>query len=131
MSAPLPGAAMDKRDGLAGIRGMAFMDGRWVPLAAACVPILDRGFGRSDATHDVAHVWRGRSFRLIDHGARVQAAIGGLGLSLPIRRADGRGPSPCASTTSPGAGTRTTPSQPRALPGLRLRPPRRSTASQS
>jgi branched-chain amino acid aminotransferase len=59
------------------------MDGRWMPLAEACVPILDRGFVRSDATYDVAHVWKGRFFRLMDHVERFQASMAGLRLSLP------------------------------------------------
>lgn len=67
----------------AGITGTAFMDGRWMPLAEACVPILDRGFVRSDATYDVAHVWKGRFFRLMDHVERFQASMAGLRLSLP------------------------------------------------
>jgi branched-chain amino acid aminotransferase len=67
----------------AGITGIAFMDGHWVPLAEASVPILDRGFVRSDATYDVAHVWKGRFFRLMDHVARFQASMAGLRMSLP------------------------------------------------
>lgn len=74
---------MHTTDELAGIKGMAFMDGRWVPLAEACVPILDRGFVRSDATYDVAHVWKGRFFRLMDHVARFQASMAGLRMTLP------------------------------------------------
>jgi branched-chain amino acid aminotransferase len=67
----------------ANIKGVAFMDGRWMPLAEASVPILDRGFVRSDATYDVAHVWKGRFFRLMDHVERFQASMAGLRLSLP------------------------------------------------
>jgi branched-chain amino acid aminotransferase len=47
---------MNADDELAAVKGFAFMDGRWSPLAEATVPILDRGFLRSDATYDVAHV---------------------------------------------------------------------------
>ena len=47
--------------------GAAFVDGGFVPVAEARVPILDWGFLRSDATYDVAHVWRGSFFRLEDH----------------------------------------------------------------
>ena len=67
----------------AAIKGVAFMDGRWMPLAEASVPILDRGFVRSDATYDVAHVWKGRFFRLMDHVERFQASMAGLRMSLP------------------------------------------------
>ena len=65
------------------LQGVAFMDGNYVPLAQACVPILDRGFVRSDATYDVAHVWQGRFFRLNDHLERFQASMAGLRLNLP------------------------------------------------
>lgn len=68
---------------LSAIRGTAFVDGRYVPLAEACVPILDRGFVRSDATYDVAHVWKGRFFRLADHVERFQASMAGLRMTLP------------------------------------------------
>ena len=68
---------------LSAVRGTAFVDGRYVPLAEACVPILDRGFVRSDATYDVAHVWQGRFFRLADHVERFQASMAGLRMSLP------------------------------------------------
>ncbi|MFN4090135.1 MAG: aminotransferase class IV [Alphaproteobacteria bacterium] len=73
---------------LAGVQGAAFMDGRYVPLAEAAVPILDRGFLRSDATYDVAHVWKGRFFRLSDHVERFQASKAGLRMSLPYSGQD-------------------------------------------
>lgn len=74
---------MNVIDEMAAVRGTAFMDGRWMPLAEASVPILDRGFVRSDATYDVAHVWKGRFFRLKDHVERFQASMAGLRMSLP------------------------------------------------
>jgi branched-chain amino acid aminotransferase len=74
---------MNVIDEMAAVRGVAFMDGRWMPLAEASVPILDRGFVRSDATYDVAHVWKGRFFRLADHVERFQASMAGLRMSLP------------------------------------------------
>ena len=71
---------------LSAVRGTAFIDGRYVPLAEASVPILDRGFVRSDATYDVAHVWKGRFFRLKDHLERFEASMAGLRMSLPYSR---------------------------------------------
>jgi branched-chain amino acid aminotransferase len=47
--------------------GVAYIDGRFMPVAEARLPILDWGFLRSDATYDVVHVWKGRFFRLDDH----------------------------------------------------------------
>ncbi len=75
---------MDVDSETAAIRGVAYMDGRWMKLSEAAVPILDRGFVRSDATYDVAHVWKGRFFRLMDHVERFQASMAGLRMSLPL-----------------------------------------------
>jgi branched-chain amino acid aminotransferase len=68
--------------------GAAFVDGRFVPVAEARVPILDWGFLRSDATYDVAHVWRGSFFRLEDHLDRFERGMGRLHMSLPYDRAE-------------------------------------------
>src|SRR5215203_4937899 len=68
--------------------GAAFVDGRFVPIAEARVPILDWGFLRSDATYDVAHVWRGSFFRLEDHLDRFERSMEHLRLSLPYGRDD-------------------------------------------
>ena len=76
--------AMDHDSETAAIQGVAYMDGRWMKLSEAAVPILDRGFVRSDATYDVAHVWKGRFFRLMDHVERFQASMAGLRMSLPL-----------------------------------------------
>jgi branched-chain amino acid aminotransferase len=68
--------------------GAAFVDGQFVPIAEARVPILDWGFLRSDATYDVAHVWRGSFFRLEDHLDRFGRSMEHLRLSLPYERDD-------------------------------------------
>ena len=56
--------------------GAAFVDGRFVPVGEARIPILDWGFLHSDATYDVAHVWRGSFFRLEDHLDRFEREDG-------------------------------------------------------
>ena len=66
--------------------GAAFVEGRFVPVAEARVPILDWGFLRSDATYDVAHVWRGSFFRLGDHLDRFERSMDHLRMSLPYGR---------------------------------------------
>jgi branched-chain amino acid aminotransferase len=76
--------AAEDRDTYA--NGAAFVDGQFVPIAEARVPILDWGFLRSDATYDVAHVWRGRFFRLEDHLDRFERSMEHLRLSLPYGR---------------------------------------------
>ena len=66
--------------------GAAFVEGRFVPVGEARVPILDWGFLRSDATYDVAHVWRGSFFRLEDHLDRFERGMERLRMSLPYGR---------------------------------------------
>jgi len=68
--------------------GAAFVDGRFVPVAEARVPILDWGFLRSDATYDVAHVWRGSFFRLEDYLDRFERSMEHLRLSPPYDRSE-------------------------------------------
>jgi branched-chain amino acid aminotransferase len=68
--------------------GAAFVDGRFVPIAEARVPILDWGFLRSDATYDVAHVWRGSFFRLEDHLGRFERSMELLRLRPPYDRSE-------------------------------------------
>ena len=48
-------------------KGAAWMNGEFIQLSDARIPVLDWGFLRSDATYDVVHVWQGRFFRLDKH----------------------------------------------------------------
>lgn len=74
---------MNAMDELAAVTGVACMDGRYMPLAEASIPVVDRGFLRSDVTYDALHVWKGRFFRLQDHIDRFRASIAGLRMELP------------------------------------------------
>lgn len=64
--------------------GAAWVEGAYVPIAEARVPITDWGFLRSDATYDVVHVWDGRFFRLDDHIARFRRGVEKLHMTLPV-----------------------------------------------
>ena len=66
--------------------GIAYVDEQSVPIAEARLPLLDWGFLHSDATYDVAHVWRGRFFRLDDHIERFFASMAALHLQIPHDR---------------------------------------------
>ncbi len=65
--------------------GAAFIDGGYVPIAEARLPVLDWGFTRSDVTSDVVHVWKGSFFRLDDHLERFLRSCEKLRLSPPNR----------------------------------------------
>lgn len=73
-------------DELRDYAGVAYIDGDYVPLGEARIPILDRGFVRSDATYDVAHVWKGRFFRLADHVDRFYRSMAGLRFNLRMTK---------------------------------------------
>jgi branched-chain amino acid aminotransferase len=47
--------------------GVAYIAGKYVPIAQAAIPITDWGFLRSDATYDVVTVWNGAFFRIDAH----------------------------------------------------------------
>jgi branched-chain amino acid aminotransferase len=66
--------------------GVAYIDGEFMPIGQASVPILDLGFLRSDATYDVVAVWKGKFFRLDKHLDRFFAGLEKLRLELPVDR---------------------------------------------
>lgn len=66
--------------------GVAFVDGAFVPLGDARIPLTDRGFIRSDATYDALHVWSGYMFRLEDHLDRFERNCARLRLAIPLKR---------------------------------------------
>lgn len=68
------------------VDGAAFIDGEYVPISEARLPILDLGFTRSDVTYDVVHVWKGSFFRLDDHLQRFQRSCGELRLDPGFQR---------------------------------------------
>jgi branched-subunit amino acid aminotransferase/4-amino-4-deoxychorismate lyase len=68
--------------------GCAWIDGQYVPVGAARIPVLDVGFVRSDLTYDVVAVWEGRFFRLDDHLDRLFAGCRRIRLTPPLAKAD-------------------------------------------
>jgi len=66
--------------------GSVFIDGDWKPLSEAKLSLFDWGFTRSDATYDVASVWKGAFFRLDDHLDRFFASMGKVRMAIPYDR---------------------------------------------
>ena len=66
--------------------GCAWIEGCYVPISEARIPILDVGFVRSDLTYDVVGVWEGRFFRLADHLARLERGCERIRLTSPVAR---------------------------------------------
>ena len=57
------------------VGGAAYIDGRFMPLGEAAIPITDWAYRRSDVTYDVASVWKGYFFRLDDHIRRFRDSM--------------------------------------------------------
>ncbi|WP_460452361.1 aminotransferase class IV [Alsobacter sp. SYSU BS001988] len=55
--------------------GAAYLDGRYMPIGDARIPITDWGYRRSDVTYDVVGVRDGHFFRLDDHVRRFRASM--------------------------------------------------------
>ncbi len=68
-------------------KGAAFIDGEYVAVADAKIPVLDWGFLHSDATYDVAHTWKGRFFRVDEYIERFRDSMEKLRMSIPYDHA--------------------------------------------
>jgi branched-subunit amino acid aminotransferase/4-amino-4-deoxychorismate lyase len=67
-------------------KGIAFCEGRFVPIADARIPMLDWGFLRSDAVQDTVSVFHGRFFRLEHHLDRFERNWRRLRMENPYDR---------------------------------------------
>jgi len=59
-------------------KGTAYIDGSYMPIAEAKIPVTHFGYRRSDVTYDVVGVWEGNFFRLQDHLRRFRASMDSL-----------------------------------------------------
>ncbi|RFC68919.1 MULTISPECIES: aminotransferase class IV [Mesorhizobium] len=66
--------------------GIACVDGEYLPVYEARIPLLDQGFLKSDLTYDVPAIWDGRFFRLDDHLDRLERGCELLRLKSPMPR---------------------------------------------
>lgn len=64
--------------------GCAYIEGDYVPIDEARIPIMDMGFMRSDVTYDVVAAWNGGFFRLDEHMTRFQRSWEKLYMSPPL-----------------------------------------------
>lgn len=61
--------------------GAAYVDGDFMPVGDAKIPITHWGYRRSDVTYDVVSVWDGAFFRLDDHLRRFRRSIEAMRLT--------------------------------------------------
>jgi D-alanine transaminase len=62
---------------------MVYLDGQFLPLEEARVPVLDRGFIFGDGIYELIPVYARSPFRLAQHLARMQDSLDGIRLANP------------------------------------------------
>jgi D-alanine transaminase len=65
-----------------------YLNGAFVPLEEACVPVTDRGFLFGDGVYEVIPAYGGRLFRLPQHLQRLQNSLDGIRLANPLGAAE-------------------------------------------
>ena len=72
----------------AGTGPVAYVNGQFVPLAEARVPILDRGFLFGDGVYEVIPAYQARCFALKEHLARLARSLRELSIPNPHTEAE-------------------------------------------
>lgn len=67
---------------------IAYLNGRYLPVEQACVPVLDRGFLFGDGVYEVIPVYAGRPLRLEQHLARLERSLAEVRIENPHARAE-------------------------------------------
>ena len=62
---------------------MIYLNGAYMPLEEARIPVLDRGFIFGDGVYEVIPVYSRKPFRLDEHLARLQHSLDGIRLKNP------------------------------------------------
>ncbi len=62
---------------------MVYLNGEFMPISAARVPVMDRGFLFGDGVYEVIPVYSKRPFRLAEHLKRLRASLAGIRLANP------------------------------------------------
>lgn len=66
---------------------IVYLNGKFLPLDQARVPVLDRGFIFGDGVYEVIPVYGGRLFRLAQHLQRLDQSLAGIRLTNPLTHA--------------------------------------------
>ncbi len=65
-----------------------YLNGQFMPIEEARIPVLDRGFIFGDGVYEVIPVYSRRAFRLAEHLERLQHSLGGIKLANPHSNAE-------------------------------------------
>ena len=67
---------------------LVYLNGEYLPLSEARIPVLDRGFIFGDGVYEVIPVYDRRPFRLQHHLGRLQHSLDGIRLANPHSQAE-------------------------------------------
>jgi D-alanine transaminase len=67
---------------------IVYLNGQFMPLEEARIPVLDRGFIFGDGVYEVIPVYSRRPFRLAEHLVRLQNSLDGIRLANPMSSAE-------------------------------------------
>ena len=62
---------------------MIYLNGKFMPIEEAVIPVLDRGFIFGDGVYEVIPVYSRRPFRIDGHLQRLQASLDSIRLENP------------------------------------------------
>ena len=65
-----------------------YLNGKFMPIEEAFIPVLDRGFIFGDGVYEVIPVYSQRAFRLTEHLQRLQSSLDGIRLVNPHSKAE-------------------------------------------
>ena len=65
-----------------------YLNGKFMPIDAACVSVMDRGFLFGDGVYEVIPVYGGRLFRLDQHLQRLASSLDAI-RALPVAFSNG------------------------------------------
>ena len=63
---------------------IVYLNGQYMPLGEARIPVLDRGFIFGDGIYEVLPIYGGRPFRWPEHRARLRRSLSRLRIELPL-----------------------------------------------
>jgi D-alanine transaminase len=67
---------------------IVYLNGKFLPIAQAFIPVLDRGFIFGDGVYEVIPVYSRHPFRLAEHLRRLRSSLDGIRLANPYSDAE-------------------------------------------
>jgi D-alanine transaminase len=67
---------------------LVYLNGDYLPLNEARIPVMDRGFLFGDAVYEVIPAYCGRLFRLDEHLERLESSLQAIGMENPLTNSE-------------------------------------------